>query len=286
MPDGRSAAWLAWMRLADFRRISGAGWRAAAGAALAGGVFACGAHAGRDADWGGVEQSRMALEAVASREARARRLLAAPPASSAGHGRSLGERQTPADLALRIASYADASGLRMRKLERIEGERADERRDDGGVYAFAMSAEGDFGALYRFLSGLAALPALIVPIATSVKRDGGATTVLDARLDVWPALPAGAGQRPANVREAPFADPFSTIPMLAVEGAADAARLVGVLRDRRSGLALFERGDDAWSIAPGQRIGGDRLARIEAGGVTLATHDGRRRVMTVGGATG
>lgn len=285
MPDGRSAAWLAWMRLADFRRVSGVGWRAAAGAALAGGVFACGVHAGRDADWGGVERSRVALEAVASREARARRLLAVPPASSAGHGRSLDERQTPADLALRIAGHADASGLRMRKLERLEGERADDRRDDGGVYAFAMSAEGDFGALSRFLSGLAALPALIVPIATSVKRDGRAT-VLDARLDVWPALPAGGGQRPADVREAPVADPFSTIPMLAVDDAADAARLVGVLRDRRSGLALFERGDDAWSVAPGQMIGGDRLARIEAGGVTLATHDGGRRVMTVGGATG
>ncbi|KGR99565.1 hypothetical protein X946_4093 [Burkholderia sp. ABCPW 111] len=290
MSAERSAAWLAWRRLADSHVLSGFAWRASAGAALACGVLAWGVYVGRDADWGGVERSRTALEAVASREARARRLLAEPsarPASPARAGRLPGERQTPADFALRLAGHADASGLRVRKLERLEGARAGEGegRDDSGVYAFAISAEGDFGALCRFLSGLAALPALAVPVASSVKRDGGAT-MLDATLDVWPALPGGGDERPADAREAPLADPFAAMPMLAAEDAADAARLVGVMRDRRSGLALFERGDAAWSVAPGQLIGGGRLARLRADGVTLATHGGGRREMTVGGATG
>ncbi|AJY43902.1 hypothetical protein BW21_473 [Burkholderia humptydooensis] len=286
----RVAGWRVWARWADSCRASGAGWRAAARAALACGVFVCGVYAGRDADWGGVERSRTALEAVASREARARLLLAAPssrPASRAGAGRSLAERQTPSDFAMRLAGHAGASGLRVRKLERLEGERAGERRDDGAVYAFAFSAEGDFDALCRFLSGLAALPALVVPATSSVKRDDG-TTMLDARLDVWPALPGGEpdGRRRADGREVPVADPFSAMPMLAIDDAADAARLVGVMRDRRSGLALFERGSDAWSVAPGQMVDGARIARIRAGGVTLATHGGGRRLMTVGGATG
>ncbi len=289
----RASGWRAWVRRTDSRRVSGVGWRTAARVALACGVFVCGVYAGRDADWGGVERSRVALGAVASRDARARRLLAASsvrPARPAGAGRSPAAQQTPSDFAMRLAAHAGASGLRVRKLERLDGERTGGQRDDGAVYVFAISAEGDFDALCRFLSGLAALPALVVPATSSVKRDNGAT-MLDARLDVWPALPGGEadGRRRADGREvpeAPAADPFSAMPMLAIDDAADAARLVGVMHDRRSGLALFERGDDAWSVAPGQMVDGARVARIQAGGVTLATHGGGRRVMTVSGAAG
>lgn len=71
----RAAGRRAWARWADSRRMSGAGWRMAMRAAFACGVFVCGVYAGRDADWGGVERGRAALESVAAREARARRLL-------------------------------------------------------------------------------------------------------------------------------------------------------------------------------------------------------------------
>lgn len=313
----RAAGRRAWARWADSRRMSGAGWRMAMRAAFACGVFVCGVYAGRDADWGGVERGRAALESVAAREARARRLLAAASgrsAPSAGAERSPAQPQTPSDWAMRLAGHAGASGLRVRKLERLGGERAGERGDVGADeratratkttnkaahgsgnqaaneaadYVFAISAEGDFDALYRFLSGLAALPALVVPVTSNVKRDDGAT-LLEARLDVWPALPGAEadGPPPADARAVPVADPFSAMPMQAIDDAAGAARLVGVIRDRLSGLALFERGSGAWSVAPGQTVDGARVARIRAAGVTLATHGGGRRVMTVGGATG
>lgn len=286
----RSVGWMLSRTTAQVSRLRGlssAGWRIAAGAALACGVFACGVHVGRDADWGGVARSKSALDAAASRDARARQLLAAasrqPAAASpaAANADAPDRRETAADFALRLAAHAQTSGLRVRQLDRLGGESADGRRD-GGAYTLALSAEGDFSAFLRFFAGLVLLSQLVVPVTFSVKRDGE-TNVLETRLDVWPELPGRVGRPWASVPDMPRADPFAAMPMFAAGEAQDGARLVGVLSDRRSGLALFERGGAAWSVAAGQAVGGDRLAGIDAGGVTFVTHDGGQRVVRVGG---
>ncbi|KVE36064.1 hypothetical protein [Burkholderia sp. TSV86] len=279
-----------WRRTAQasrLRGVSSAGWRIAAGAALACGVFACGVHVGRDADWGGVARSKSALDAAASHVARARRLLAAASGQSAAASPAAANadapdrRETAVDFALRLAAHAQTSGLRVRQLDRLGGESVGSRRD-GGAYTLALSAEGDFSAFLHFFAGLALLSPLVVPVTSSAKRDGE-TTVLETRLDVWPGLPGRVGRLWANAPDAPRVDPFAVMPMFAAGEAEGGARLVGVLSDRRSGLALFERGSAAWSVAAGQAVGGDRLARIDAGGVTLVTHDGGQRAMRIGG---
>lgn len=249
--------------------------RSVACAAIAYGVLVCGLLVANRADWGGAARSRAALGEVAVRDLQARRLLAAASANRASARRTgpVEVGDVLARLVLRLADLAEASGLRIRELDRLavshDGGPADGPRADW----LKLSAEGDFTAIQRFVAGLASLPVLVVPAALTVQR-GGRAGVIEVRLAVFAALPPGRGEVVADRGDLRHVDPFADTST----GAGPSARLVGVLRDRRLGLAMFELDDSAWLIAEGQRFGDERIARIDIGGVTLAKPGSTRRV--------
>lgn len=265
--------------------------RAAAGVGIAGGVFAGGLVAARDADWGGASRSRAAFDATAAREARAEHLLAGTAARvglPARREKSKRSGDALADLALQMTGHAEANGVRLHLLERVEADGGHDRAGSkwADAHLFKLSVEGDFTALHRFVAGLAALPVLVVPVASSVTRNGAAGS-MDVSLRVFASLPGGAawppptaGGRPAELSRA---DPFGGEGITPALEQPD-ARLVGIFRDRRNGLALFEAAAQAWSVGPGQTVFGSRVARIDLGGVTLSTHGAVRRVAVVEGS--
>jgi hypothetical protein len=275
-----TADWAAWWpdgwRRPGVRRIVGP----AAGYALAfGAVFGGGLHLADSADWSGLAHGRAALDAVAARAASAERVLAEAarrkPETAAFASSEAGRASDWATLALKLAERAASSGLRLRSLEpeAVQGVQPDRRR------AVRIVADGDFSALRRAIGGLAAAPALVVPTAIRVER-GAAALRMEISLDVFPALPADEAALASDGASAsadggdPFGGPDGS-------GAADAmpARLAGVMRDRRTGLALFDDGAGViTAVATGEVIGAARLVRIASDGVTVAVPDGVRRI--------
>ncbi|KVO34639.1 hypothetical protein [Burkholderia ubonensis] len=255
-----------------------AGCLLAFGMVLAGGV-----HLSAAADWSGLARSRASLDAARARAAEAERALAQAAMHRAAPARTDDGRGEPAApgwpaLMLELAELAASSGLRVVSFEPQPepGARRDVRR------TVRIVADGGFPALRRMVGALATLPVLVVPTAISAERAerAGRAARVGLSLDVFPAMPGGRtayGDRPIAVASQD-ADPFGigdepgmgdTLP----------SRLAGVMRDARTGLALFDDGAGAiTAVVAGEAVGAMRVVRVEADAVTLATRNGPRRM--------
>ncbi|KVP40321.1 hypothetical protein [Burkholderia ubonensis] len=252
-----------------------------AGCVLAFGmVLAGGVHLSAAADWSGLARSRASLDAARARAAEAERALAQAAMHRAAPAKTDDCRGEPAApgwpaLMLELAELAASSGLRVVSFEPQPepGARQDVRR------TVRIVADGGFPALRRMVGALATLPVLVVPTAISAERAGPAARV-GLSLDVFPAMPGGRaayGDRPIAVASQD-ADPFG---IGDEPGTGDTlpSRLAGVMRDARTGLALFDDGAGAiTAVAAGEAVGAMRVVRVEADAVTLATRSGPRRM--------
>ncbi|KIP19825.1 hypothetical protein KY49_2286 [Burkholderia sp. MSHR3999] len=252
-----------------------------AGCVLAFGmVLAGGVHLSAAADWSGLARSRASLDAARARAAEAERALAQAAMHRAAPAKTDDCRGEPAApgwpaLMLELAELAASSGLRVVSFEPQPepGARQDVRR------TVRIVADGGFPALRRMVGALATLPVLVVPTAISAERAGRAARV-GLSLDVFPAMPGGRaayGDRPIAVASQD-ADPFG---IGDEPGTGDTlpSRLAGVMRDARTGLALFDDGAGAiTAVAAGEAVGAMRVVRVEADAVTLATRSGPRRM--------
>ncbi|WP_102817992.1 pilus assembly protein [Burkholderia ubonensis] len=252
-----------------------------AGCVLAFGmVLAGGVHLSAAADWSGLARSRASLDAAMARAAEAERALAQAAMHRAAPAKTDDGRGEPAApgwpaLMLELAELAASSGLRVVSFEPQPepGARQDVRR------TVRIVADGGFPALRRMVGALATLPVLVVPTAISAERAGRAARV-GLSLDVFPAMPGGRaayGDRPIAVASQD-ADPFG---IGDEPGTGDTlpSRLAGVMRDARTGLALFDDGAGAiTAVAAGEAVGAMRVVRVEADAVTLATRSGPRRM--------
>ncbi|AOK15455.1 pilus assembly protein [Burkholderia cepacia] len=255
-----------------------AGCLLAFGMVLAGGV-----HLSAAADWSGLARSRASLDAARARAAEAERALAQAAMHRAAPARTDDGRGEPAApgwpaLMLELADRAASSGLRVVSFEPQPepGARQDVRR------TVRIVADGGFPALRRMVGALATLPVLVVPTAISAERAerAGRAARVGLSLDVFPAMPVGRaayGDRPIAVASQD-ADPFG---IGDEPGMGDTLppRLAGVMRDARTGLALFDDGAGAiTAVAAGEAVGAMRVVRVEADAVTLATRNGPRRM--------
>ncbi|KVO67272.1 pilus assembly protein [Burkholderia ubonensis] len=252
-----------------------------AGCVLAFGmVLAGGVHLSAAADWSGLARSRASLDAAMARAAEAERALAQAAMHRAAPAKTDDGRGEPAApgwpaLMLELAELAASSGLRVVSFEPQPepGARQDVRR------TVRIVADGGFPALRWMVGALATLPVLVVPTAISAERAGRAARV-GLSLDVFPAMPGGRaayGDRPIAVASQD-ADPFG---IGDEPGTGDTlpSRLAGVMRDARTGLALFDDGAGAiTAVAAGEAVGAMRVVRVEADAVTLATRSGSRRM--------
>ncbi|MDR8729929.1 pilus assembly protein [Burkholderia pseudomultivorans] len=250
----------------------------AAGCALAFAVvLAGGMHLADAGDWSGLARSRALLETTRMRAADAERVLAsasqhrgAPPA----HGDRPARALEWAALMLELADLAASSGL---QIVSIDPQRPDEAAPDGRR-AVRLVADGGFPALLRAIDGLAGLPVLAAPATLRIERAASMPRV-DMSLDVFPAFPGLAVvQSTAPVPDVvPDHDPFGRAEAFAA-GGGRSPRLAGVIRDARTGLALFDDGDGAFTaVAPGDALGASHVARVDARTVTLATVGGPKR---------
>nr|WP_232453739.1 type 4a pilus biogenesis protein PilO [Burkholderia ubonensis] len=243
-------------------------------------VLAGGVHLSAAADWSGLARSRASLDAAMARAAEAERALAQAAMHRAAPAKTDDGRGEPAApgwpaLMLELAELAASSGLRVVSFEPQPepGARQDLRR------TVRIVADGGFPALRRMVGALATLPVLVVPTAISAERAGRAARV-GLSLDVFPAMPGGRaayGDRPIAVASQD-ADPFG---IGDEPGTGDTlpSRLAGVMRDARTGLALFDDGAGAiTAVAAGEAVGAMRVVRVEADAVTLATRSGPRRM--------
>ncbi|MGE8489267.1 MAG: hypothetical protein ACN6OQ_13065, partial [Paraburkholderia nemoris] len=82
--------------------------------------------------------------------------------------------------------------------------------------------------------------------------------------------------------EVVFFDPFSQPQMQAAGDLPDGSslRLVGLLSDRTRGLAVLDTPDGVTSVEPGERIGAERVTKLDASGITLAK-DGTTRTLAL-----
>lgn len=191
---------------------------------------------------------------------------AAPPAAGAGY--------VLADLAAR-------TGVMLRSLEPASKGGAPGAARGPVGRTLRIDALTDFAGLDAFLSGLAALPMLVVPHAVSVKREASALA-FGATLEVFDTLPSSGSEPDVSPGEGSRlrADPFG----LRHAGSPGRAigRLLGFVADGRRALALFEAagasGAQAITAAPGQALGEERIVHVDALGVTLAGRDGIRRI--------
>ncbi|KVT89782.1 pilus assembly protein [Burkholderia ubonensis] len=256
-----------------------AGCLLAFGMVLAGGV-----HLSAAADWSGLARSRASLDAARARAAEAERALAQAAMHRAAPAMTDDGRGEPAApgwpaLMLELAELAASSGLRVVSFEpQPEPQPEPDARQDVRR-TVRIVADGGFPALRRMVGALATLPVLVVPTAISAERAGRAARV-GLSLDVFPAMPGGRtayDDRPIAVASQD-ADPFG---IGDEPGTGDTlpSRLAGVMRDARTGLALFDDGAGAiTAVAAGEAVGAMRVVRVEADAVTLATRNGPRRM--------
>ncbi len=255
-----------------------------AGCVLAFGVvLAGGIHLADRADWSGLAYSRAALEEVSARVVAAERAIQeaarlAPPPAEPEFAEDHGHAPGWASLMLRLAELAAASGLQLQSLEPqdSQGEQAVPRR------TVRIVAHGGYPALLRFVGGFAALPALVVPAAVRIdsgRRGGAAAPRVEMSLDVLGALPGGDETLVGGeIVAAAEGDPFDGADGREADHAVP-ARLAGVIRDARAGLALFDDGAGGIAtVAAGEQVGSTRVVRVEPDGVALATADGPRRI--------
>ncbi|WNC90055.1 hypothetical protein RI103_01450 [Paraburkholderia sp. FT54] len=259
-------------------------------------VFSLGAHGWVVADLGGVEASRAALEAGSLRLANARRSLAQLPALrreaaavpvAASAARSSGPWSSADDVRI-VSELAAQNSVALLAVEpgAVNGAGVESMRP------LQLIARTDFIHLMAFLRGLSELPVLIVPVDVAVKRDAAALSV-SATLHVFDALRPAPSTSSADAfaddsldsdddENIVFFDPFSQTQMQAAGALSDVSqlRLVGLLRDRTRGLALLDTPDGVTTVGSGQRIGAERVTKLDASGITLAK-DGATRMLAL-----
>ncbi len=187
-----------------------------------------------------------------------------------------------------LAELAGRTGVRLLALEpvpRVPGHRG--RPGDAAGQAMRIDARSAFPGLYAFMQGLSTLPVLVVPGAIDVKRDAD-ELVWAATLNVFGATPvqrtaaldeSTASQVDSGRKGRTLNDPFHVDTGLELPGAAT-VRLVGLVYDGRRALALIEgaSGAQATVAAPGQALGAEKIAHVDARGVTLSGRAGARRL--------
>jgi hypothetical protein len=247
------------------------GWSTRRRAAVAGAIAAAGCALGTGAsirtDFVGASAAETAL-AAARRELadaqRAQRVLPGLKQAAATTPRGPRRSGNSADDARVVSELAAASGISLVSLE---------PGASGGQGAAAhrvlkLAAQGDFAQLRAFLHRLVHASVLIVPTEASIRRNGSSLSLAAtvSVFDALPSLPVAASGGDAAILPDPFAtdrsDGASTV---------DGLRLVGLLQDRTHAVALIEtpRGIDA--VEQGDRVEGERVARIAMKEVTLIT---------------
>nr|WKF57525.1 hypothetical protein HUO10_002011 [Paraburkholderia busanensis] len=218
---------------------------------------------------------------------------AAEVASAAGSKKA----ETATGLAPAVSSWSSADDVRVVSELAARNEVTLLTLDPGvasgvgpdSVRPLQLTARTDFVHLMAFLRGLSDLPVLIVPVEMTIKREAAALS-MNATLHVFSALRPVPLDSSANVladdasldvdddEDVVFFDPFSPPQMFAAGGLADFTqlRLAGLLHDRTHGLALLDTPDGAATIVAGQQIGGERVMRLDALGVTLARGESTR----------
>ncbi|WP_168795420.1 hypothetical protein [Paraburkholderia aromaticivorans] len=259
-------------------------------------VFGLGAHGWVVADLGGVEASRAALEASRLRLANARHALAQLPALrreaaamsvAASTARSSGPWSSADDVRI-VSELAAQNSVALLAVEpgAVSGAGVESMRP------LQLTARTDFVHLMAFLRGLSDLPVLIVPVDVTVKRDAAALSVSVA-LHVFDALRPASSANSVEAfdddsldsdddEEVVFFDPFAQLQMQAAGELPDVSplRLVGLLSDRTRGLAVFDTPDGVTTVEAGERIGAERVTKLDASGITLAK-DGATRTLAL-----
>jgi Tfp pilus assembly protein PilO len=247
-------------------------------------VSGLGAYGWIVADLGGVQTSRAALAVSAQRFADARRALAQLPtlrrAAAAIPVAPAVPSTSPwssADDVRLVSELAAQNGVALLAVEPGAGKGEGVER----MRPLQFTAHTDFVHLMAFLHGLADLPVLIAPVDVTVKQDTGGLLV-NATLHVFSALRPVSAKNAAHAFDDPsleldddedvvFFDPFLQPQMRAAGEPPDVSqlRLVGVLRDRTRALALLDTPGGAATIEQGQQLGAERVAKLDALGITL-----------------
>ncbi|MFM0225955.1 hypothetical protein [Paraburkholderia dipogonis] len=249
-------------------------------------VFGLGAHGWVVTDFGGVEASRAALEASSLRLANARRALAQLPALRrdaaavpvAASATRSSASWSSADVVRIVSELAAQNSVALLAVEpgALSGTGVESMRP------LRLTARTDFVHLMAFLRGLSDLPVLIVPVDVTVKRDAAALS-MSATLHVFDALRPAPSTASADAfaddsldsdddEDIVFFDPFSQPRMQAAGDLPDLSqlRLVGLLSDRTRGLALLDTPEGVATVESGERIGAERVTKLDASGITLA----------------
>ncbi|MDJ1161967.1 hypothetical protein QHI69_08605 [Burkholderia gladioli pv. gladioli] len=171
-----------------------------------------------------------------------------------------------------LIAGAHDSGLRIRRLG--PAQQAGAEAAAGGMRYYDVAGDGRFGAIGAWVRSLAALPMAVVPVGIEVQRQGDGAS-FSARLAVSPSGPDAPDVAPGPVAMA------APGPGAAEAGAdfggrepAAMPRVAGIVRDARRGLVLFDAEAGAWSASVGERVGAERITRIDADGVWLGLDDG------------
>ncbi|CAN7182008.1 type 4a pilus biogenesis protein PilO [Trinickia sp. LjRoot230] len=234
----------------------------------------------------GADDSRVTFAELERRVADARSKVASLPAlrrsvqseHALAASAASGARATTAGHWQAISALAARSGMTLRSLE-------PGTQSGGGAEAsrpVRLTAQTTFAAFVSFLQGVATLPSLVVPTEIRLQPAPDGLT-LEATLDVFEALPAApraTSNSPAerDDGEVWLGDPFDGT-RLAARSGIPALDLVGLMLEETRGLALFDASGRGEIYLPGQLIAGQRLLRVDAHGVTLASGGGTKVIL-------
>jgi hypothetical protein len=251
-------------------------------------AFALGANAWLVTDMSGVQASREGLSAAQRKLGEAQAAVAQLPAMrEATTVLPMPANWTSADDIRVISQLAARNDMTLLGIEpgAVTGSGLDVMRP------LRVTAQADFSHVVDFFEALASLPVLVVPDEVTLKRQGETLSVT-ATLHSFSAIHPVQNAMRSAMRDDPdafdsdeeivFYDPFQ--PAAYASSEADASitmRLVGLLADHLRGLALIETGEGAQTLERGQQWGGERVAQVDAGALTLASRDGSVRALTL-----
>ncbi|VXC48809.1 conserved hypothetical protein [Burkholderia sp. 8Y] len=188
------------------------------------------------------------------------------------------ENWTAADSLHAVAGLAAQNGLRVTEIDpQALKSGVPKSTPAPSERALTFRAEGAFPEIRRFLETLSGLPRLVVPEAVQIRRQAGALSI-DATLRIHDTLPAVPPAEPPRM-DAFVVDPFGK------DGAAGFSRsagmlLVGTLVGRHRAMALVQSTKNVEHFQPGQKIGDERLERVQPGAIELASDEGALRTLT------
>lgn len=269
--------------------------RCAVLAVAAAAVFLASYVMSNERDWSGVTRARAMHEAAQAKRAEAERLIERQPRAAEAEpdtatGLRLATLAEPGDEAGSAASQdplwqlalaAHEQGLHIRHLAPAPGGVQGARDETEPRYDIA--GDGRIGAIAGWVRSLAALPLAVAPVRLDIERQAAGAT-FSARLAVSP----GAAAQGQGALMLP--DPFDVLTVgVSTEAdfggreAAASPRLAGIVGNARRALAVFDADSGPWCAAPGERVGGERIARIDGGSVWFGSGDGREHRVVLAG---